>query len=464
MKFFSAFILSLFFAFSALAQKQAEVIVFSTHLRNAPDAASEKVKTLMKGEKIIFEKSGETDGWFYVSVENRTIKGWIRKDTIQRIADVQKAEKVEKSAKSERVKQLEKPEKSEKVKVEAATKSAQSTAKNKETAKENAPPKTTAEIIPAPDVSAKTPENAAPNPNELVEDKEEIRIETEEVSLKVRVIDEKNRAVRNLNHTQFQVYEDDVVQPIASLTTTEVPVINALLIDNSRSLRTQLGKIIEAGKIIVNSNLAQDETTVVRFVGKDKIETVQNFTSNKSLLDNALENLSVEGGQTAIFDAIFQTAKRIENHRKTDAKETDKIRALIIVSDGDDRSSTLKEQELFDFLRASQVQIYTVGFTNDLSTAPDANGINRRQKAKSFMTRLAEETGGKAFFPASIADLPQIAAEISAEIRTQYLVSYTPTNDRRDGTFRRIKVVVEADPNGAKRIASTRSGRTAAPK
>lgn len=438
MKFLSALILSLFFAFSAFAQKQAEVIVFSTYLRQSPNAASEKVKTLMKGERIIFEKSGETDGWFYVSVENRTVKGWIRKDTIQRIADVEKPPKNSGA-------------KTEKIKTDAAPKIVKNA---------------------APDASPKTVENTAPvsktetaNPNEPVEDTEVIRIETEEVSLKVRVVNEKNRTVKNLNHTQFKVFEDEVLQPIASLTTTEVPVINALLIDNSRSLRAQLGKVVEAGKIIVNSNLPQDETTVVRFVGKDKIEVVQNFTSNKNLLDNALDNLLVEGGQTAVVDAVYQTAKRIENHQKSETKETEKIRALVIVSDGDDRSSNLKEQELFDFLRTSQVQIYAVGFTSDLSSAPDANGgISRQQKAKNLMTRLAEETGGKVFFPASIADLPQIAAEISAEIRTQYLVSYTPTNDRRDGTFRRIKVVIEEGANGEKRIASSRTGRTAAPK
>ena len=433
MKFLYAVFFALLFSLSGFAQKQAEVVVFSTFLRQSPDAASEKVQTLPKGTRVIFEKSGETDGWQYVSVSNRTVKGWIRKDTIQRVADVEKP-KTNSSA-------------------VAPTKSV--AVKTIETAPETiAKPNT----ISAP-VAAVTP-----NPNEPIEDAEMIRVETEEVSLKARVVDDKNRTVKNLNHTQFKVYEDDVLQPIASLTTTEVPIINALLIDNSRSLRAQLGKIVEAGKIIVDSNLPQDESTVVRFVGKDKIEVVQNFTSNKNLLDNALDNLLVEGGQTAIIDAVYQTAKRVNEHQKSERKEDDKIRALILVSDGDDRSSVYKENELFDLLRASQVQIFAVGFAGDLSAMPDANGISRRQKAKDFMTRLATETGGKVYFPNSIADLPNIASDISAEIRTQYLISYEPTNDQHDGTFRQIKVTVDEGANGEKRIVTSRTGRTAAQK
>lgn len=435
MKVCNAIILSLLLVFSGFAQKQAEVIVTSTFLRQSPDANAEKIQTLPKGEKVVFEKSQEIDGWFYVSVSNRTIKGWVRKDTIQRIADVGKPEQTAPIDSTKPVK----------------------TAVPK-------PPENLPDVVTKP-VNIPTPVPAAtPNPNEPIEDAEVIRIETEEVSLKVRVVDDKNRTVKNLNQSQFKVYEDDILQPIASLTIAEVPIINALLIDNSRSLRAQLGKIIEAGKIIVASSLPQDESTVVRFVSKDKIEVVQNFTPNKNLLNNALDNLFVEGGQTAIIDAVYQTAKKVEDYQKSLKKEDDKIRALILVSDGDDRNSVYKEKELFDLLRNSQVQIYAIGFVSDLSAAAEPDTISRQQKAKDFMTRLAVETGGKVYFPASIADLPNIAADISAEIRTQYLVSYTPTNESRDGTFRKIKVVVEEGANGEKRIVTSRNGRTAAPK
>ena len=418
----------LLFTSAAFAQSQAEVIVTSTFLRKLPDAASEKIQTIQKGEQIVFEKSQETNGFYYVSVSNRTIKGWIRKETVRRLTN---AEKV----------QLPKPP--------------------KQTVVSSIPSKPSPPIV-APAIVTPTPIPAT-TPG-IVEDDEVLRVETEEVALNVRVVDGNNRTVKDLSQSQFEVFEDDVLQPITSMTTAQVPIINALVIDNSRSLRTQLTKIIEAGKIIVASNLSKDETAVVRFVSKDKIEVVQDFTPNKSSLDNALDNLFVEGGQTAIIDAVYQTAKKLDEYQKSQKKEDVKIRALVLVSDGDDRSSSYQEKQLFDLLRESQVQIYAVGFVDGLSREPDANGTNRQEKAKAFLTRLAQETGGKVYFPSLIEALPQIAADISAELRTQYLISYTPTNQNHDGTFRKIRVVLAESANREKRIVTTRTGRNAASK
>ncbi|MGH9820631.1 MAG: hypothetical protein ACRD43_10720, partial [Pyrinomonadaceae bacterium] len=82
-------------------------------------------------------------------------------------------------------------------------------------------------------------------------------------------------------------------------------------------------------------------------------------------------------------------------------------------------------------------------------------------KAKSFLERLASETGGKAYFPTSVGELPDIAKNISSELRTQYSIGYLPTNEKPDGTYRNIKVVIDDGPNKEKRIAITKAGRTA---
>jgi Ca-activated chloride channel family protein len=436
MKIFIAIVLTLLFAFSVFAQKQAEVIVTTTYLRKLPDSASEKVQTVQKGEKVIFEKAQDTNGWYYVSVSDRTVKGWIRKDTIRSAANVETVKQIPK-ANAEIVKQI---------------------------------PQT---VVPTPtpvvSVTSTISPASSPSPSPTtsptpVEDEEILRIETEEISLNVRVVDDNNRSVNNLNQSHFKVYEDEVLQPVTSFITTEVPIINALVIDNSRSLRSQLAKIIEAGKIIVSTNRPKDESTIVRFVSKDKIEVVQDFTTNKSSINNALDNLFVEGGQTAIVDAVYLAAKKVEQYQNSDKKDDVKLRALILVSDGDDRGSSYQEQQLFGLLRQSNVQIYAVGFVNNLSKEIDTNGINRQEKAKAFLTRLAKETGGKVYFPNSIDELPQIASDISGEMRTQYLISYMPTNENRDGTFRKIKVSVAEGANKEKRIAITRTGRTSAPK
>jgi Ca-activated chloride channel family protein len=424
MKIFITVILTLFFSFSVFAQKQAEVIVTSTFLRKSPNTTSEKVQTVQKGEKVVFEKGQDTNGWYFVSVSDRQVKGWIRKDTIGSASKV------------ETIKQT-----------PSETKLVPTT------------PAPIAEVSPA--VKTLPVPEASPAP---VVDEEVIRIETEEVSLNVRVVDGTNRSVKNLNQTHFEIYEDNLLQPVSSLTTVEVPIINALVIDNSRSLRSQLEKVIEAGKILVGKNRPQDESIIVRFVSKDKIEVVQDFTTNKSLLNNALDNLFVEGGQTAIIDAVYLAAKKVEQYQNSQKKDDFKLRALIVVSDGDDRGSTYQEQQLFELLRASNVQVYAVGFVSNLSKEADASGTNRQEKAKDFLTRLSQETGGKVYFPNSIDELPQIATDISGELRTQYLISYVPTNKERDGTFRKIKVLVAEGANKEKRIAITRTGRTSAPK
>ncbi|HVE55944.1 MAG TPA: VWA domain-containing protein [Pyrinomonadaceae bacterium] len=420
---FTAAALTLFFAFSAFAQRQAEVMVTSTYLRKTPDYNAEKLQTLQKGDKVIFLQGGSgANGWAYVSNADGTVKGWVLSNTIQTLKNTEKIQ-------------------------------------NPNPATQKATPTPTPTVnpnvspSPTPEATPETPEN----------DNEVLKIDTEEVSLNVRVINNSNRPVGNLKESAFKVYEDGVLQPITSVSVAEVPIFNALVIDNSRSLRSQLAKVVEAGKIIVGTNKPQDEAAVVRFVSGDKIQVVQEFTSNKAMIDNALDNLFVEGGQTAIIDAVYRAAEMVQKYQNSQKKEDVKLRTLILVTDGDDRGSDFTEKLLFELLRNSYVQIYAIGFTNNLSDTPDAEtGISRRQKAQAFLTRLAQETGGKVYFPDSIEQLGKIALEISSELRTQYVVSYAPTNDKRDGSFRKIKVEVTDDANKEKRTAITRSGRNAA--
>ena len=465
MKLFITVIFTLLFAFSVYAQKQAEVIVTSTYLRQSPEISAEKVQTVLKGEKVIFEKSRDTNGWYYVSISDGKVKGWIRKDTIGSIVKAEKAPKIPQP--------IEQPAQTVK---QIPPKTVSTPKTIRQTLPKTVPvPNTVRQTLPTP-VSIEPPVESAtpaaqpsPSPAETpaevaVEDNEVLRIDTEEVNLNVRVVDGNNRPVGKLDQTQFKVYEDDVLQPITSLTIAEVPTINALVIDNSRSLRSQLKMVIAAGKIMIGANRAKDESAVVRFVSTDKIEVVQDFTSGKKSLYDALDNLFVEGGQTAIIDAVYQTAKKVGQYQDSGKKEDVKLRSLILVSDGDDRGSTRKEQELFKLLRESQVQIYAIGFINNLSKESDESGISRQEKAKAFLTRLAQETGGKIYFPNSIDELPQIASDISGELRTQYLISYAPTNEIRDGAFRKIKVEITDGANKEKRIAITRTGRNSLPK
>lgn len=289
-----------------------------------------------------------------------------------------------------------------------------------------------------------------------------IEIDVELVNLNVRVVDRFNRPISNLTESDFQILEDKVPQEIAYFSKAEVPTNYALVIDNSGSLRFQLEKVIEASKIIVGTNKPEDSTGVIRFVSSDKIEILQDFTSDQQELYDALDNMYIEGGQTSIIDAVYLAAERVDAYQRSVTAPTDRRRrALILVSDGEDRSSYYKEEQLFDLLREADVQIYAVGFVNELEKDGGFIRKSPQKKAKEFLSNLATETGGKAYFPNSLSELEGIARDIASELRTQYLISYTPTNDRKDGTFRNIKVVVKDGPNREKRIAITRTGRVA---
>lgn len=303
---------------------------------------------------------------------------------------------------------------------------------------------------------------ATPTPEGEDDDGGVIKIDTELVNLNVRVIDRTNRPINTLTQSDFKVYEDNVLQPIEFFSRSEVPTNYALVIDNSGSLRFQLEKVIEASKIIVGTNRADDETSVVRFVSSDKVEVVQDFTNNKTDINEALENLYVEGGQTAIIDAIYLAAEKVDSYEKTRNPNDKKRRALILVSDGEDRDSFYKEQQLYELLRESDVQIYAIGFINELSKEGGFIGKSPQGKAKTFLERLAVETGGKVYFPNDVGELNTIAQNISSELRTQYSIGYSPTNTAQTNNFKNIKVVVAEGPKKEKRIAITRTGITRA--
>jgi Ca-activated chloride channel family protein len=263
-----------------------------------------------------------------------------------------------------------------------------------------------------------------------------------------------------VTQAEFQVFEDGVKQPIEYFTREEVPISYGLAVDTSGSLRTQLATVLEAGKTIINANRPGDETFLVRFVGRDNTETVQDFTASKEALSDALDNMYTEGGQSAVVDAVYLSAEHVAEYKKGDDSDR-RRRALIVITDGEDRNSYYNQEQLFARLREEDVQIFVIGFVNELDKEAGLIRKSPRQKAVNLINKLASETGGRAFFPESLSELPQIANEIIRDLRTQYVLAYNPTNKTSDGTFRTIKVTVDQPSGSDKRIALTRNGRLA---
>ncbi len=318
-----------------------------------------------------------------------------------------------------------------------------------------------AQVATATPTVAQSPAAAKPTPPVMDDENTIIKVDTELVNLTVRVVDRNNRPINNLAEQEFRIFEDGVPQRIDFFSRAEVPANYALVVDNSGSMRQQLDKVIEAGKVFVAANRPDDETMVIRFVGRDKIEIEQPFTPNKTDLNDALDNLFIEGGQTAVVDAVYLAVEHVDEYEKSNKTQDRKRRAIVLVTDGEDRNSFYTEKQLMELLSESEVQIYVIGFIDELSKEGGFIGKSPKDKAKALLERLASESGGRAYFPSSPAELPALAREISNELRMQYSIGYIPSNDKKDGTYRAIKVTVNDGPNQQKRIPITRAGRTA---
>jgi Ca-activated chloride channel family protein len=294
-----------------------------------------------------------------------------------------------------------------------------------------------------------------------IDEDEVVTVESNLVNLHVRVIDRNNRPVEGVGKNDFRVFENGAEQQIQFVTTEEVPITYGLVVDNSGSLRNQISQVIEAGKTIISSNKPGDETFVVRFVSSDEIKIMQDFTADRQSLTDALEDMYVEGGQTAVVDAVYLAAEHASERRKNDPVEDKRRRALILVTDGEDRNSFYKTEQLFEALKEEDVQIFVIGFVNELEKDRGFISKSKRDKAVSLLDKMAKETGGRTFYPNSLSELPDIAEQITKDLRTQYVISYKPTVSARPGEFRPVRVAVTDTPGKDKRIAVTRSGYTA---
>ena len=279
-----------------------------------------------------------------------------------------------------------------------------------------------------------------------------ITLGTNLVILDVTVVDPSNRPAMDLTQDQFQVVEDKVQQKIEFFTREQVPVSMVLAIDTSGSMRAKLDTVIKASTNLVKESRKDDEVAVIEF--KDQPELLEEFTTNVGDVVDTLNGL-IASRQTAMLDALYVGAdyasKEGRNRRK----------AVVIVTDGIDKDSYYKFNEVVNHLRETDVQVYLIGFTSDLSKdGAWVFGRSDKEKAENLLKQIAEETGGKAFFPRELTEVHTIAQQISNDLRTQYSIGYYPTNSKRDGTFRAVKVTINAGGN-RRLVARTRNGYTA---
>ena len=291
-----------------------------------------------------------------------------------------------------------------------------------------------------------------PKPQDDPQNKDDspIKLGTDLVVLDVTVLDQSSKPVTDLTRDSFLVTEDKIPQKIEFFGREQVPVSMVFAIDTSGSMRTKLDTVIKASSNLIKESKAGDEMAVIEF--KLQPELLEEFTNNTTDVIDALQSL-IASGQTAMLDALYlasdYASKEGRNRRK----------AVILVTDGLDKDSIYKFNEVVEHLRETDVQIYLIGFTNDLDRDSAIFKKSPRDKAENLLSKLADETGGKSFFPRELSEVHSIAQAISSDLRTQYAIGYYPTNSKKDGSFRSVKVQVNS---GTRRLAArTRNGYTA---
>jgi VWFA-related protein len=252
------------------------------------------------------------------------------------------------------------------------------------------------------------------------------------VSLNITVTDGSNRYVTDLGENEFAVFEDGVKQNITFFSRRQQPIAMSLLLDSSASMEQHLGTLQAAATNFIRKLKPNDIAQVIDF--DSRVEIRQGFTGNQTDLQAAIEQTNA-GGSTSLHNAIYIALKEL---RKVKAVSEEDVRrqALIVFSDGEDTSSLVSFEEVLDLAKRSETAIYTIALRgNDVQ----AKGF---REAEFVMRTLAQETGGRAFFPARIEDLAGVYAQIADELASQYTLGYTSGNQRRDGAWRRLVVQV----------------------
>lgn len=330
---------------------------------------------------------------------------------------------------------------------------------------------TMAAAAPPQHISPQPRTKDAPNAGQ----EETIRVDSDLVSLSVRVTDEQHRPINNLRREDFRILEDGEPQTISFFSTDEAPLSYGLVVCYSGTARAQIAQVIAAGKLMVDGNRPGDETFVARLTSNARPQIQWDFTADRKVLSETLDALSTGTTARTLVDAVYLSVEHVAQNSMSSRGEANsdgaaarrrtlRRRALVLITDGEDRHSFYTQEQLFALLRREEVQIYIVGFIGELKTESGGGVAVRSRRAQSvaFMNRLAADTGGRVFYPNSAQDLPLVAAEITRDLRTQYTLGYSPTNKARDGSFRTLRVLAGGATAGRRQhIAVTRSGYTA---
>ena len=278
-----------------------------------------------------------------------------------------------------------------------------------------------------------------------------INVDVNLVVLHATVLDKKSRHVDNLKQENFQVFEDGVPQKLAVFSHADIPVTLGIVIDDSGSMREKRLAVNAAAVTFVKTSNPQDQVFIVNFNDVYYLDTPGDFAANMEELKAALDKIDSRGG-TALYDAVHASLDHVKLGNR------DK-KVLLVVTDGEDNASRYSFEQTFRYAQQSSAVIYAIGLLGEAQ--PGGLFKVRRggtRRAAKVLEKLAEVTGGQAYSPASLDEVEATCVRIARDIRNQYTLAYYPTNIKKDGTFRAVRVDAWP-PRSRERLAvRTRTG------
>jgi Ca-activated chloride channel family protein len=291
------------------------------------------------------------------------------------------------------------------------------------------------QISTAQSQQPKPPQPSSPSATPDPQEKEVVNIRR--VRLPITVTDKKGQFVSGLSAGDFLITEDKVPQQIDSFTSEEnnnLPLYVGVLMDTSPSTAGKLKFEQESAMNFIQTVVRPRKDRVLFATFDDQITLRQDFTDRLELLDRAVFAIKKTGSQTALYDAIWQFCD--EKMRSAQGR-----RALVIITDGDDTYSRADINDAIDIAQRTETTIFAISTKAGLSGAvPGVESGTVKDKGDKGLERLGDETGGVAFFTGDMLALERAFTKVARELRTQYLITYKPTNTQYDGSYRRVDV------------------------
>jgi Ca-activated chloride channel family protein len=254
------------------------------------------------------------------------------------------------------------------------------------------------------------------------------RAGVELVSLNVTVTDGEAKYVTGLEQNDFEVFEDGAKQTITFFSRLQQPIALAILLDTSNSMEEKIATAQEAAIGFVKRMHKDDAIEVIEF--NSQVRIPQPFTNDQNALERAIRQTTVNGS-TSLYNAIYVSLRELKKERAS-APEDIRRQAIVVLSDGDDTTSLVEYSEVLDLAKRSETAIYAIGLRQQ------EVGRTRFKEAEFVLRQLSQETGGRVYFPTTVAELPKIYEQISEELASQYSIAYTSRNPMRNGAWRRI--------------------------